>query len=184
MPFILIWNALMSRSLFAWLCLPLLALCSLFALAEPGDGAIQALHLLGYLGADYPATVSAGQVVDPAEYREQLEFAGVLQGLIVALPAKAGRDELEQGVQHLRRDIDARAEGAAVATNARQLAARLAELYQVRLTPAITPDPSRGARGAARSRHARSFQAACHPCAAARAGWRRRRARPCAWPCP
>ncbi|WP_252273611.1 cytochrome c/FTR1 family iron permease [Pseudomonas subflava] len=135
----------MSRSLFAWLCLPLLALCSLFALAEPGDGAIQALHLLGYLGADYPATVSAGQVVDPAEYREQLEFAGALQGLIVALPAKAGRDELEQGVQHLRRDIDARAEGAAVAANARQLAARLAELYQVRLTPAITPDPSRGA---------------------------------------
>src|SRR5690606_17128081 len=145
MPFILIWNALMSRSLLAWLCLPLLVLCSLFALAEPGEGAIQALHLLGYLGADYPATVNAGQVIDPAEYREQLEFAGALQGLIVALPANAGRAELEQGVQRLRNAIEARAEGAVVAADARRLAARLAELYQVRQTPAITPDPGRGA---------------------------------------
>ena len=69
-----------NRSPFAWLMLPLLACFSLFALAEPSEGAAQALHLLGYLGADYPATVNAGQVVDPSEYREQLEFAGVLQG--------------------------------------------------------------------------------------------------------
>ena len=134
-----------NRSPFAWLMLPLLACFSLFALAEPSEGAAQALHLLGYLGADYPATVNAGQVVDPSEYREQLEFAGVLQGLIVALPANAGRDELEQGVQRLRGAIEARAAGEAVAAQARQLAVRLAELYQVRQAPAITPDAARGA---------------------------------------
>ncbi|WP_278956762.1 cytochrome c/FTR1 family iron permease [Aquipseudomonas alcaligenes] len=137
-----------NRSPFAWLMLPLLPLLacfSLFALAEPSEGAAQALHLLGYLGADYPATVNAGQVVDPSEYREQLEFAGVLQGLIVALPANAGRDELEQGVQRLRAAIEARAAGEAVAAQARQLAVRLAELYQVRQAPAITPDAARGA---------------------------------------
>lgn len=134
-----------NRSPFAWLMLPLLACFSLFALAEPSEGAAQALHLLGYLGADYPATVSAGQVVDPSEYREQLEFAGVLQGLIVALPANAGRDELEQGVQRLRGAIEARAAGEVVAAQARQLAVRLAELYQVRQAPAITPDAARGA---------------------------------------
>ncbi len=134
-----------NRSPFAWLMLPLLACFSLFALAEPSEGASQALHLLGYLGADYPATVNAGQVVDPSEYREQLEFAGVLQGLIVALPANAGRGELEQGVQRLRGAIEARAAGEAVAAQARQLAVRLAELYQVRQAPAITPDAARGA---------------------------------------
>ncbi|MGL4317890.1 MAG: FTR1 family protein [Pseudomonas sp.] len=135
---------LAPRSLLSWLCLPLLALCSFSALAEP-EGAAQALHLLGYIGADYPATVSAGQVVDSGEYREQLEFLAVLQGLIVALPANAGRAELEQGVAQLRRQVEQHADGAAVAHQSRQLAARLVELYQVRQAPAITPDPARGA---------------------------------------
>ena len=90
------------RSLFSWLMLPLLALGSLAALAEPLDGAAQALHMLGYIGADYPATVADGQVVDAGEYREQLEFIGVLQGLVVALPAKAERAELEQGIAALK----------------------------------------------------------------------------------
>lgn len=136
---------LSNRSPFAWLLLPLLAVLSFVAWAEPVDGAAQALHLLGYLGADYPATVNAGQVVDPGEYREQLEFTGVLQGLMVTLPANARRGELEQGVQRLRAAIEARAEGEVVAAQARQLATLLADLYQVRQTPAITPDAGRGA---------------------------------------
>jgi high-affinity iron transporter len=73
---------------FSWLLLPVLAVCSLTVMAEPIDGAAQALHLLGYLGADYPATVANGQIIDSGEYREQLEFLTVLQGLIVALPAR------------------------------------------------------------------------------------------------
>lgn len=133
------------RTLFSWLCLPLLALCSLCALAEPADGAVQALHLLGYIGADYPATVAAGEVVDSGEYREQLEFLGVLQGLIVALPVRAERVELEQDVAALRGAIEQRQAGEQVAIEARRLAARLAALYQVAQTPAITPDPARGA---------------------------------------
>ena len=91
-----------SRSLLVWLLLPLLASLSFLALGEPLDGAAQALHLLGYIGADYPASVAAGQVVDPAEYQEQLEFLDVLQGLILALPAQAERAELEQGAAALR----------------------------------------------------------------------------------
>lgn len=133
------------RSLFSWLMLPLLALGSLAALAEPLDGAAQALHMLGYIGADYPATVADGQVVDAGEYREQLEFIGVLQGLVVALPAKAERAELEQGIAALKHAVEQRQPGADVAHQARQLSARLAELYQVAQTPAITPDPERGA---------------------------------------
>lgn len=134
-----------NRSLLAWLLLPLALLCSLSALAEPIEGSAQALHLLGYIGADYPATVSAGQVVDSGEYREQLEFLGVLQGLIVALPANPGRAELEKGLLQLRASVEQRADGTTVAAQARQLAAQLGGLYQVRLTPAITPDPARGA---------------------------------------
>ena len=71
-----------------WLALPLLALCSPHLLADTLEGAPQALHLLDYIGADYPATVEAGKVIDESEYREQLEFIQVLEGLVVALPAK------------------------------------------------------------------------------------------------
>ena len=129
----------------AWLVLPVFALCSFNLLADTVEGAPQALHLLDYIGADYPATVEAGKVIDDSEYREQLEFLGVLQGLIVALPAKPERAELEQGVSSLRNAISQRQDGAGVARQARQLGARLAVAYEVSQAPVITPDPTRGA---------------------------------------
>lgn len=135
---------LASSRFLRWLLLPVLALCSLTALAEP-EGAAQALHLLSYLGADYPATVLDGQVVDSGEYQEQLEFHGVLQGLVAALPANAGKAALEQGVARLGENITRRRDGAVVAIQARQLAADLVSSYRISLTPRITPDPARGA---------------------------------------
>ncbi len=133
-----------SPRLVFWL-LPLLALFSLNALADPVEGAAQALHLLDYIGADYPATVNAGQVIDEAEYREQLEFLSVLQGLIVAMPARAERTELERGVVSLRQAIVQHQDGTVVARQARQIGAQLAVAYEVTQTPVITPDPTRGA---------------------------------------
>ena len=105
----------------------------------------QALHLLDYIGADYPATVEAGNVIDESEYREQQEFLKVLQGLIADLPAKPERAELEQGVGSLGAAIAARKDGADVARQARQLGAKLAVTYEVSQAPVITPDPTRGA---------------------------------------
>lgn len=131
--------------LLGWLLMPLMALCSFSLLADPAEGAAQALHLLSYIGADYPATVVDGKVIDSGEYREQIEFLGVLQGLIVALPARDGQKDLEQGVASLRQAIEGKQEGAAVARQARQLATRLAAAYEVSQAPLITPDPSRGA---------------------------------------
>ncbi|MHC8341685.1 FTR1 family protein [Pseudomonas sp. HLT2-19-2] len=133
-----------SRCL-AWLVLPLFALCSFNLLADTMEGAPQALHLLDYIGADYPETVHAGKVIDESEYQEQLEFIKVLQGLIAAMPAKPEKAGLEQGVSTLRSAIAARQDGADVGRQARQLGARLAVAYEVSQTPIITPDPSRGA---------------------------------------
>lgn len=137
---------MISRSrLFAWLLWPVLALGSAAALAEPVEGAAKALHLLDYIGADYPATVQAGKVVDDAEYREQVEFVGAVQGLLADLPERTQRKTLEEGVGKLRQAISERQDGAAVARQARQLGAELALAYEVSLAPAITPDPTRGA---------------------------------------
>ncbi|MHC8353620.1 FTR1 family protein [Pseudomonas sp. RT4P38] len=129
----------------AWLVLPLFALCSFNLLADTVEGAPQALHLLDYIGADYPQTVQAGKVIDESEYQEQLEFIKVLQGLIAAMPAKPEKAGLEQGVSTLRNAITARQDGADVGRQARQLGARLAVAYEVSQAPIITPDPTRGA---------------------------------------
>jgi high-affinity iron transporter len=129
----------------AWLVLPLFALCSFNLLADTVEGAPQALHLLDYIGADYPQTVQSGKVIDESEYREQLEFIKVLQGLIAAMPAKPEKAGLEQGVSALRNAIAARQDGADVARQARQLGAKLAVAYEVSQAPIITPDATRGA---------------------------------------
>ena len=129
----------------ARLMLPLLALCSFNLLADTVEGAPQALHLLDYIGADYPKTVQAGKVVDKAEYQEQLEFIKALQGLIAAMPTKPEKAGLEQGVSTLRNAIAARQDGTDVTRQARQLGAKLAVTYEVSQAPIITPDPSRGA---------------------------------------
>jgi len=125
--------------------LSLLAFCSFGASADSVDGAAQALHLLDYIGADYPSTVTDGKVVDESEYREQVEFLTVLQGLIVALPARPERAELERGVADLQKSVEQRVDGAFVARQARQLGARLAVTYEISQAPIITPDPTRGA---------------------------------------
>lgn len=129
----------------AWLALPLVALCSFNLLADTVEGAPQALHLLDYIGADYPQSVDAGHVINESEYREQLEFAKVLQGLVAAMPDKPEKAGLEQGVQALQGAIAARQDGTEVARQARQLGAQLAVTYEVSQAPVITPDPTRGA---------------------------------------
>ncbi len=135
-----------SRSrLLAVLLAPMLLLCSALAQAEAPADATKALHLLDYIGADYPPTVRDGKVVDSGEYREQQEFSGVLAELVKGLPDNPERAALEQGVQGLREAIEQRQEGAGVARQARQLGARLAVAYEVSQAPIITPDPARGA---------------------------------------
>ncbi|PBQ20438.1 cystathionine gamma-synthase [Pseudomonas congelans] len=129
----------------AWLLVPLMALGSCIALADPVEGAAQALHLLDYLGADYPATVADGKVVDTAKYQQQVDNLAALQGLVVALPQRAERDALEQAVTQLKSAVAGRQDAAQVTRQARQLSAKLALAYEVSQAPAITPDPARGA---------------------------------------
>ncbi|WP_046269498.1 cytochrome c/FTR1 family iron permease [Pseudomonas syringae] len=129
----------------AWLLLPLLALGSCIALADPVEGAAQALHLLDYLGADYPATLADGKVVDTVKYQQQVDNLAALQGLVIALPQRAEREALEQAVNQLKSAVAGRQDAAQVTRQARQLSAKLALAYEVSQAPAITPDPARGA---------------------------------------
>ena len=81
------------------LLLPLVCVFSLGAIADTAVDPSQALHLLSYLAADYPPTVAGGKIVDPSEYQEQVEFVGNLQALVLTLPMRPERAELERGRQ-------------------------------------------------------------------------------------
>lgn len=129
----------------AWLLLPLLAACSFQLLAAPAEGAPQALHLLDYIGVDYPDTVQAGSITDQAGFRAQQESVETLGSLIAAMPAKPEKAGLEQSLAALGNSIGARQEGTEVTRQARQLGAKLAVTYEVSQAPVITPDPARGA---------------------------------------
>ncbi|MGF6091439.1 FTR1 family protein [Pseudomonas sp. 18173] len=129
----------------AWLLLPLFAACSVQLLAAPAEGAPQALHLLDYIGADYPDTVQAGSIIDQAGFRAQQESVKTLGSLLAAMPAKPEKVALEQSLITLGSSISARQDGADVARQARQLGAKLAVAYEVSQAPVITPDPARGA---------------------------------------
>jgi len=129
----------------AWLLLPLLAACSFQLLAAPAEGAPQALHLLDYIGADYPDTVQAGSITDQAGFRAQQDSVKTLESLIAAMPAKPEKAALEQSLTALGNSIGARHEGTEVSRQARQLGAKLAVAYEVSQAPVITPDPARGA---------------------------------------
>ena len=75
----------------AWLLLPLLAACSFQLLAAPAEGAPQALHLLDYIGADYPDTVQAGSITDQAGFRAQQDSVKTLGSLIAAMRSEERR---------------------------------------------------------------------------------------------
>ncbi|WP_223511421.1 cytochrome c/FTR1 family iron permease [Pseudomonas sp. GL-R-26] len=129
----------------AWLLLPLLAACSFQLLAAPAEGAPQALHLLDYIGADYPDTVQAGSITDQAGFRAQQDSVKTLGSLIAAMPVKPEKAALEQSLAALGNSIGARQEGTEVTRLARQLGAKLAVAYEVSQAPVITPDSARGA---------------------------------------
>ncbi|CAI8914147.1 FTR1 family protein [Pseudomonas sp. IT-P291] len=131
--------------LLAWLLLPLFAACSVQLLAAPAEGAPQALHLLDYIGTDYPDTVQTGSITDQAGFRAQQESVKTLGSLMAAMPAKPEKAALEQSLTALGNSIGARQDGAEVTRQARQLGAKLAVAYEVSQAPVITPDPVRGA---------------------------------------
>jgi len=129
----------------AWLVFPLVALSSVNVLADTVDSAPQALHLLDYIGADYPDTVQAGKVIDSARYNQQLELIKSLEAVVGALQAKPDQADLKRGVDSLRSAVIQHQDGADITRQARQLSARLAVAYEVSQAPIITPDPTRGA---------------------------------------
>ncbi len=132
---------------------PLLALC-IFALLLPfsslrasaAEGVHTKLHLLDYLGVDYPEFVLDGKVLDAAEYREhaeyreQLEFSTQVLKLAVDLPGHAQKSAIVGQAQRLAELVQTKQPGDRVAQTAQQLAASITKTYRVEVAPKRAPD--------------------------------------------
>lgn len=109
------------------------------------DEARMIVHMLGYVGVDYPLTVVNGKVQDAAEYAEQQEFAARIGALIATLPEQPGKSALLADAKTLSADIAARAPGDQVGARTRAMRDTILGAYHVVLAPRTTPDLTRGA---------------------------------------
>lgn len=124
-----------------------LALCTFLAalalIARAGTEADQArtvVHMLDYVSVDYPEFVQQGQVLDSAEYAEQLEFAQQVLLILEQLPKVDGAPDLLLHARNLHARITAKADGTVVSAIARALRGDVIAAYRVAVAPRTAPD--------------------------------------------
>jgi len=98
------------------------------------------LHMLDYVGVDYPHTVRNRQVVDAAEYDEQLEFSEQIIQRVQELPATPSQPALQERAAELATLIRDKADGAQVSTLADELRLAIMDAYPVAAAPRRLPD--------------------------------------------
>ncbi|HEV2044865.1 MAG TPA: FTR1 family protein [Sphingomicrobium sp.] len=113
--------------------------------AAPAGEVQTSWRLLDYIAVDYREAVSAGRIVNPAEYQEMTEFSASVGERLAQLPAHPAKSGLIADSAALRSAIAAKDAPQAVAQRARRLADALLAAYPVPMAPARTPDPARGA---------------------------------------
>ncbi|MFA7097517.1 MAG: cytochrome c, partial [Gammaproteobacteria bacterium] len=98
------------------------------------------LHMLDYVGVDYPNTVRDRQVVDAAEYDEQLEFSEQIIQRVRELPATPSQPALQERAAELATLIRDKADGAQVSALADELRLAIMDAYPVAAAPRRLPD--------------------------------------------
>lgn len=135
-----------GRAFMGVLCLALLTVMAGTAAASDDQETARTLvHMLGYVGVDYPATVANGKIVNAAEYAEQQEFAARVGELIATLPEQPAKAALVADAGQLKRDIEARVPGDIVAERTRKMRDALILSWRVVIAPRALPDLQRGA---------------------------------------
>jgi high-affinity iron transporter len=114
--------------------------------ADAGETPQTIVHLLDYVGADYPHFVHDGQVVNADEYREQQEFASNAGVLLKQLPPVPTSMSLADEADRLAALIEAKADGTAVSSLATQLRDDVIAAYQLAVAPKRAPDVAHGAQ--------------------------------------
>ncbi|RME32550.1 MAG: hypothetical protein D6786_10285 [Gammaproteobacteria bacterium] len=122
------------------LCLPLGAQAGIDATVQ------RVIHMLDYIGVDYPGAVRDRKVTSLEEYREQQEFAAEVRRQLGQLPENGRRPALLEKAAALEQAINTLAAPDEVARLTRELQRDLLQGYPVTLAPRSAPDPAAGAR--------------------------------------
>lgn len=102
-------------------------------------------RLLDYVTVDYAGAVSAGKVVNEAEYAEMVEFVDEVAARIDELPKSSTVQHLADLAVELKRQVAAKSDVKIVSMSARALADTILAAFPTPVTPSITPDLARGA---------------------------------------
>lgn len=109
------------------------------------ESARTAIHLLDYVGVDYPEFVRYGKVLDDAEYKEQLEFVQQAATLLRALPENPERPRLIAAAEQLAQQVAVKAPGDQVSAASGDLRRAIISAYALTVAPKQAPDAERGA---------------------------------------
>lgn len=104
-----------------------------------------AWRLLDYVGVDYAGAVENGQVTNPAEYGEMVEFSSQILTRLEALPSTSSKADLVRDAVALQVAIRNRSDPRTVAGQAKSLAAAVLAAYPSPLAPSFPPDLAKGA---------------------------------------
>lgn len=135
--------------LLRWLMVLLLAvsLHGVSSAAPAGDESAQTIvHMLDYVGVDYPEFVQDGEVLDADEYAEQREFATQVITLLGQLPAVPSQPALLERARELLARIDAKAPGSEVSALSSEVRAGTIQAWNLQVVPRQAPDLAQGAR--------------------------------------
>jgi high-affinity iron transporter len=102
------------------------------------------LHLLDYIGVDYPEAIADGKVKNEDEYREMLEFTQQVNERLQGLPEHPDKAALLADAQGLARLVKDKADPSAIAEGAGKLRWAIVSAYRLRLAPRAPPDLTRG----------------------------------------
>ena len=107
---------------------------------SPAERAQIILHMLDYVGVDYPGAVKDGKVLNQGEYDEQVEFVVQARSLIGQLEARPERAALVTDADRLIGLVKDKRPGADVAVLATQLRWAIIKAYGVEVAPKRPPD--------------------------------------------
>ena len=136
----------MNRAGLALLVRALAAFVLALVLAGPAvaQDAQTILHLLDYIGVDYPEAVEGGRVKDEDEYKEMLEFTAQVAEQVRGLPENAKKAALVADAGALANLVQGKAAPVTVADAAGKLRRAIVGAYNLRLAPRAAPDLARG----------------------------------------
>jgi high-affinity iron transporter len=115
------------------------------AQAPSASQAQVAWRLLDYVAVDYAGAVANGQVTNPAEYGEMVEFSGQIRTRLEALPSNPAKADLLREAAALQAAIRDKSDPRVVGGQAKALAGAVLKAYPSPLAPSFPPDLAKGA---------------------------------------